>query len=96
MTGEFAASFALLAAAVALVDACWALYLRAVQRGRAAAAALWAALTALLTTHNVTEYVKDGRLKWAVVLGAFIGTAAAVRLARSRPPAAKDGGNGAG
>lgn len=67
------------------VDVCWTFYIRKASEGRAIAAATWSALIMICGAFAAISYIEDKRLLPAAILGAFVGTYAAVAYKGKEP-----------
>lgn len=78
------------AAAMAACDWCWTRYMLATAAKHAGAAAWWSAAIVGISAFSVVSYVSDHRLLAAALIGAWIGTYAAVKAPQadsgSTPP----------
>lgn len=70
----FPLKFATVFVIAAVVDICWALYLRRANSGHAAKAAHFATLLMGLGMYNTDSWLHDKRLVPAVLIGGWIGT----------------------
>jgi hypothetical protein len=62
------------AAAMAVVDTLWTLYIKAAAEGHANRAALWSCLIVLAGGFTTLAYVHDDSLLYPACIGAYIGT----------------------
>lgn len=77
--------FASVAIAMAVADWCWTKYMMHAAEKRAVPAAWWSSAIVAISIFTVTSYVDDHRLALAAILGAWIGTYAAVRHSSASP-----------
>jgi hypothetical protein len=64
--------------AVFMMDLCWAIYIRQVDKGNALNAGLWASFLFLTAAVATVSYVSDPWLMIPATAGAFLGTVAGV------------------
>lgn len=76
----FGLQFFLVFLSLIAVDICWTFYIANVNAKHAVKAALWSASIMLCGAFATISYVHDKRLLTAAILGALVGTFAAVKI----------------
>lgn len=75
---SFEIKFLLVLLSMALVDACFAMYVISVEKRKAIISGLWAGAILCFNGFVTVNYVDDVRLLLAAIIGAFVGTAGTI------------------
>lgn len=68
---------------LAVVDACWTVYVKSINEEKPAAAAAWSSVIVVLGAYAVVSYVHKPVLVIAAALGAYVGTYLTVKLKKN-------------
>ncbi len=74
----------LVVAAVCIADVCWTMYFIETENRNSVKAGIWSSLIMVAGAFTTTSYVEDKRYVLAAVIGAFIGTVAAVEYKKRK------------
>lgn len=75
---SFEIKFILVLVSMALVDACYAMYIIAVEKRNPLSSGFWASAILCFSGFVTVNYVDDVRLLGAAIIGAFVGTAGTI------------------